>query len=105
MRISAWSSYVCSSDLSIGGTRVAADRPTSLSFAADRLSGSAGCNRFSASWSSDGTTLTAGPLMATKMACARSEERRVGKECVSTCRFRWSPYHEKKKEYSNDAMI
>src|SRR3546814_13514632 len=27
----------------------------------------------------------------------RSEERRVGKECVSTCRTRWSPYHEKKK--------
>src|SRR3546814_14566101 len=27
----------------------------------------------------------------------RSEERRVGKECVSTCRYRWSPYHEKKK--------
>src|SRR3546814_14730301 len=26
----------------------------------------------------------------------RSEERRVGKECVSTCRSRWSPYHEKK---------
>src|SRR3546814_1873641 len=24
---------------------------------------------------------------------ARSEERRVGKECVSKCRFRWSPYH------------
>src|SRR3546814_16325731 len=24
----------------------------------------------------------------------RSEERRVGKECVSTCRSRWSPYHE-----------
>src|SRR3546814_19919486 len=23
----------------------------------------------------------------------RSEERRVGKECDSTCRFRWSPYH------------
>src|SRR3546814_13436531 len=23
----------------------------------------------------------------------RSEERRVGKECVSTCRFRWAPYH------------
>src|SRR3546814_11699236 len=28
---------------------------------------------------------------------ARSEERRVGKECVSTCRSRWSPCHEKKK--------
>src|SRR3546814_10983387 len=27
---------------------------------------------------------------------ARSEERRVGKECVSTFRSRWSPYHEKK---------
>src|SRR3546814_20817225 len=25
--------------------------------------------------------------------CARSEERRVGKECVSKCRYRWSPFH------------
>src|SRR3546814_16186583 len=29
-------------------------------------------------------------------AAIRSEERRVGKECVSTCRSRWSPYHSKK---------
>src|SRR3546814_15147952 len=29
---------------------------------------------------------------------ARSEERRVGKECVSTCRSRWSRFHEKKKK-------
>src|SRR3546814_7137983 len=29
---------------------------------------------------------------------ARSEERRVGKECVSTCRSRWSPDHSKKKK-------
>src|SRR3546814_17570141 len=28
----------------------------------------------------------------------RSEERRVGKECVSTCRSRWSPYHSKKNK-------
>src|SRR3546814_13359821 len=28
----------------------------------------------------------------------RSEERRVGKECVSTCRSRWWPYHYKKKK-------
>src|SRR3546814_6826550 len=34
------------------------------------------------------------PLRNTK---ERSEERRVGKECVSTCRSRWSPYHYKKK--------
>src|SRR3546814_12690292 len=30
----------------------------------------------------------------------RSEERRVGKECVRTCRSRWSPYHYKKKHTS-----
>src|SRR3546814_15445237 len=28
----------------------------------------------------------------------RSEERRVGKECVSTCRYRWSQYHYKKNK-------
>src|SRR3546814_17398350 len=28
-----------------------------------------------------------------KPAIGRSEERRVGKECVSTCRSRWAPYH------------
>src|SRR3546814_16698933 len=28
----------------------------------------------------------------------RSEERRVGKECVSTCRSRWAPYHKKKND-------
>src|SRR3546814_7188775 len=38
------------------------------------------------------------PFVGTIMARAtsrgrRSEERRVGKECVSTCRSRWSPYH------------
>src|SRR3546814_1465701 len=30
---------------------------------------------------------------ASAAAPTRSEERRVGKECVSTCRSRWSPYH------------
>src|SRR3546814_17531388 len=34
-------------------------------------------------------------------AAVRSEERRVGKESVSTCRSRWSPYHLKKKIYTN----
>src|SRR3546814_16685817 len=29
---------------------------------------------------------------------ARSGARRVGKECVSTCRHRWAPYHKKKKQ-------
>src|SRR3546814_14977868 len=31
-----------------------------------------------------------------RKASVRSEERRVGQECVSTCRSRWSPYHYKK---------
>src|SRR3546814_15652195 len=31
------------------------------------------------------------------VARQRSEERRVGKECVSTCRSRWSPEHSQKK--------
>src|SRR3546814_11802478 len=31
--------------------------------------------------------------MRVKPPTGRSEERRVGKECVSTCRSRWSPYH------------
>src|SRR3546814_16198514 len=33
------------------------------------------------------------PPLVTGFAASRSEERRVGKECVSTCRSRWSPYH------------
>src|SRR3546814_20420258 len=32
------------------------------------------------------------------LAQPRSEERRVGQECVSTCRSRWAPYHLKKKK-------
>src|SRR3546814_11277839 len=32
-------------------------------------------------------------LVAAVQAKIRSEERRVGKECVSTCRYRWSPAH------------
>src|SRR3546814_16359876 len=34
-----------------------------------------------------------GDRAARMSAHGRSEERRVGKECVSTCRSRWSPYH------------
>src|SRR3546814_11255407 len=41
------------------------------------------------------TLLLAGGLALPQAAAAptRSEERRVGKECVSTCKSRWSPYH------------
>src|SRR3546814_14104446 len=35
----------------------------------------------------------------------RSEERRVGKECVSMCRSRWSQYHSKKKKAMTKVII
>lgn len=59
--------------VSIGSVAVAADRPTALQFDGNRMSGSAGCNRFSGSYSVDGGTLKAGPLMATEMACPGME--------------------------------
>src|SRR3546814_12093931 len=47
---------------------------------------------------SNGTLALITALQALRI---RSEERRVGKECVSTCRSRWSPYHYKKKKKNN----
>src|SRR3546814_19052479 len=44
------------------------------------------------------------PAGRTRRGLIRSEERRVGKECVSPCRSRWSPYHEKKK-YRKESRI
>src|SRR3546814_14294463 len=38
------------------------------------------------------------PRLAPLVENIRSEERRVGKEGVSTCRSRWSPYHSTKKD-------
>src|SRR3546814_17695140 len=51
--------------------------------------------RRAARW--DGVVLGAIGESGTIDPVPRSEERRVGKECVSTCRSRWSPYHSKKK--------
>src|SRR3546814_13903553 len=39
------------------------------------------------------------------VAKLRSEERRVGTECVSTCRSRWSPYHSKQKTHIHSIII
>src|SRR3546814_17218251 len=44
------------------------------------------------------------PLAEQMEEGARSEERRVGKECVSTCRSRWSPYHTKNKQYDDSRV-
>src|SRR3546814_388411 len=40
-----------------------------------------------------GSSVAINSVRATLKRVARSEERRGGKECVSTCRYRWSPYH------------
>src|SRR3546814_1099730 len=72
MRISDWSSDVCSSDLDFRGAR---RESRALAAGEAREAG----NR---------------PLVVHDVEDdGRSEERRVGKECVSTCRSRWSPYH------------
>src|SRR3546814_9847483 len=102
MRISDWSSDVCSSDLNSPLRML--DAPSILGSAA-------------ISWSSASTLPPRPPpdfLGAVSLAGAsavtgsgavpsgapsgaeRSEERRVGKECVRTCRSRWSPYHYNK---------
>src|SRR3546814_14413690 len=39
------------------------------------------------------TKTDSSPVTLADRAAERSEERRVGKECVSTCRYRWCPYH------------
>src|SRR3546814_18258138 len=74
MRISDWSSDVCSSDLRWATRRACCAAIIPRHSAARRSRSSRGSH-----------------------AC-RSDERRVGNECVSTCRSRWSPYHYKKKK-------
>src|SRR3546814_9843540 len=84
MRISDWSSDVCSSDLSA--------EPSSL----DPHYHNLGPNNQIAYTIFDTLVLQDAtqklqPGLATSWKPTRSEESRVGKECVSTCRFRWSP--------------
>src|SRR3546814_14197196 len=53
-----------------------------------------------ATWMPPRSRAHAAPLlrqMVRRRIRRRSEERRVGEECVSTCRSRWSPFHYKKK--------
>src|SRR3546814_9322505 len=83
MRISDWSSDVCSSDLRRPWHRVAG-----LSHS-PRTPGPGGGARHRRP--DRGAALL--PVLGAGLAAERSEERRVGKECVSTCRSRWSPYH------------
>src|SRR3546814_15306175 len=118
MRISDWSSDVCSSDLAydrfcnrvmfpirdtrgrvIGfGGRTLANDPAKYLNSPETVLFHKGRNLYGLY---EARTATTGALpylivvegyMDGVMLAQRSEERRVGKECVSTCRSRWSPY-------------
>src|SRR3546814_11497778 len=98
MRISDWSSDVCSSDLAgphrTGGARAAEAqrRMAGEGYFASRCKGAEPRRKIAA------RQAIARPARAAAVALqrrpeARSEERRVGKECVRTCRTGGSPYH------------
>src|SRR3546814_11608701 len=97
MRISDWSSDVCSSDLE--RTAFEARLPLVQRFVrANRIDRRVFEGRerklgIVTAGKSYGDVLEALRLLGLDETAARSEERRVGKECVSTCRSRWSPYH------------
>src|SRR3546814_3149954 len=93
MRISDWSSDVCSSDLHEG----AVQRERGI-FLAKCAIGANGQQSFAAALApiADGDRRRRRADIDQPLAGSpgrRSEERRVGKECVRTCRSRWSPYH------------
>src|SRR3546814_13014840 len=98
MRISDWSSDVCSSDLLLVARARVLERM--------ELAQQAGPLSWTLTPHMEKTLTDSGlrgdiiRLMHREMTkekeatqIDRSEERRVGKECVSTCRSRWSPYH------------
>src|SRR3546814_17389234 len=140
MRISDWSSDVCSSDLALwhlnddalpialhhGSLAVGQRRKVEAAMAAGRLRAVVATSSLDlgVDWAAVDLVIQIGaPKGATRLlqrigranhrldrpsravlvpanrfetlecrAAVRSEERRVGKECVSTCRYRWSPY-------------
>src|SRR3546814_19088646 len=119
MRISDWSSDVCSSDLDWTLANPISEelkvmRPSLLPGLlsatqrnADRGASATRLFEVGRRYFSDGERATVGIVLAGDKtprswhsgkaagfdAFDRSEERRVGKECVRTCRSRWSPYH------------
>src|SRR3546814_6572991 len=103
MRISDWSSYVCSSDLiddaqpvNLLVPRASQGRlPTGASQGAHASPmGPGEPQPLSPTLiANEAAMLSLTPRQYEVLALLRSEERRVGKECVSTCRSRWSPSH------------
>src|SRR3546814_15266666 len=111
VRISDWSSDVCSSDLDSGfryrsiprSHRRGSRRGRVCS--SDALGGNARVCALGAGETPQRVSTVRvrerRPFVHAREQLCRSEERRVGKECVSTCRSRWSPSHYKKKKITN----
>src|SRR3546814_19976328 len=115
MRMSDWSSDVCSSDLVVTHTH-RDHSPLSRALKATTGAPIVGCTalalddlgpRADAAFDrdyapdrvlADGDRVEGAGWTLVAVATARSEERRVGKAWVSTCRSRWSPYLSKKKQ-------
>src|SRR3546814_16207934 len=101
MRISDWSSDVCSSDLNCGKRSVALNlkQPESLSVVRrlvaelDVVVENFRPGVMARLGLDYGNLAKINPRLVYCSISGRSEDRRVGKECVSTCRSRWSPYH------------
>src|SRR3546814_1056682 len=87
MRISDWSSDVCSSDLKTLAER----RECVEGIERPRAIGDRHRDVVAARPLAQGPGRIACHADSAKRSTKRSEERRVGKECVSTCRSRWSP--------------
>src|SRR3546814_7061769 len=99
LRISDWSSDVCSSDLiDPEAVAILVATPFRIDVATGFAGDAQGLVRQAGLALGIGIIMVAGPAdrlfrRIAGQALGRSEERRVGKECVSTCRSRWSPYH------------
>src|SRR3546814_15092842 len=101
MRISDWSSDVCSSDLVFPMPVSVRDSDRVLGLLSSkthkvekgegRVKEHLVLTRYNPARVAKGEMLSIDDVK--EILAIRSEERRVGKECVSTCRSRWSPYH------------
>src|SRR3546814_3676720 len=98
MRISDWSSDVCSSDLQVLLQKALLPLRAPFDMLAMKLRYYFKPLEVQAlgrelQWHLGLASWPAAPGPIHPQSGTRSEERRVGKECVSTCRSRWSPYH------------
>src|SRR3546814_14957419 len=110
MRISDWSSDVCSSDLAAYTGSNFANHQLRVVDQSGNVIGSPGTAVGTAGSATVTVTVTGVDLssitaialqMSGAFSAGRSEERRVGKECVRTCRSRWARYPKKKKTTKN----